>query len=1333
MPEPSEILAARLLQRRASQQQPQSPSGEPSDLTDIVRTVGEYGLGTVAAVGNYLDVGAGTVRNLIGGGDPFAAIKDPLKGSNRITGRELLTQWGITRRNREGGVGDWLKYPSEAVADAAGFGLEVLLDPLGPLGAPFKIPKLFAAGHRAAAKLAVAPIRATPIVGKAFDAGVGLAHRTAKRLFSSKVASTLQEDAQWRAEEFTTNFWKSQDQVLTRASAVADQSEKAKFSLRPEAPDYLENIAAIHRYYENTEDFAKQLDPNVRVLPDELKPFFDSLYSYMQEERTRSARLLKTPEFFDPAGIDYFPRYLQDSVKVLIEIEKDSALPRVGSRAFTTVDGATAYRDHMLKGFYEGTPGVNKLLKDQRWKEIIEETKQVIDSVGIQPGSVTARGVGLAGPRHLQNIAEAMEMSTDDLWRSLGLTLDQPYITTGALQAKLEDFKLINDRLAKTGQVASRHMRGRSGFLYDDLATGKGAALKFDASGNVTNLGGVQPTEHIGDREWDWLVDTLRGNPHALERIEEARKSGAQGFYSWKDKKGRPGFYVPRTQSLISNQWSRRVKSVLRKVKETPMSEEEIATIRVREGIAKEYGDQVLRDMPATDADGNFIYRSTITDEIKKVRPAQSMSPEFAAVAARRGLEPVMADKYEALADLIVNREKIRELGMFGNNPIVDWADHTLATARRTETAETLFKLVEDTFVEQFGEVVDGTGKASWAVRRIPSSIGDNFGGTQVKDLLLPESMIDQTKFLNELAVSLKKKKRFSSSFAPTKADVKAGKVYSKEFRNAVLEQIRLDPKVVTELQQMFQYYAASPEVQPLLQGIDSYMSIHKAGLLSTPATVMRDGLSAIINAFVRGDIKPYGSGIARMKDGYFLSRGRAAGNIDFPEVRQMAKSMGLDPEKADDRINAFVYMFTGASHKSHMHARLMNADIPSLATSGQVDSLLDALPNSRGEGVMESLHRMWGSQPWYQQFNPINTPGVMKKEGDRWVTNTNTNIWAGIHGAVRGTVDNAVRMASILTQMDDGKSFTEAFARTAASQINYDPRSFTRFEKSVMKRVFPFYSFISRSLPMVATELVTNPGGGMGQLIRAQRIAQGNEENYVPYDLQDTSAIPFGENAQGDLVYVRNLGLMHEDALNYLAPTQGVRGILQRVIGSSNPLVKGVIEYGTNTSTFFDGPMGGRRLDDLDPAVGRVLHNFGLTEMPPSGRPRPFISPLAEAAIANSPASALLRYAKIISEPTSRSPVPEKLVTMFSGLRTKHVNREQLIRELRDRLNAEQIAAGARPLTIVTGTEGLQQRYEESGDVATADRLRVITDQLQRLRNEIKASQKVASQAGTR
>lgn len=1365
MPNPSEILAARLLARRQSQGQ-SAPADQPSSLSDVVASVGSYGLGVVAAAGNTLDLPGSMVRDIAVGENPFDQILTPFSDKNRTSGRDVLTKYGITRKNKETGISGWLKDPGEGVADLAGFGLEVLLDPFGPIGKVFKIPQAAGVGMKAIGGVGRKFISGTPYIGRAFDVSLDVAERASKMMFSAKVANTYQPEAQKLAEEFTTNYWRIQDDIQAKALAVAGESELAGFSMRTENPDYLDNMAAVVRYVEDVEGFAKQIDPNVKTLPDKLKPHFDALKASMQDLRTKHAKLLNSPGFVDQAGIDYFPRRMLDELKAGITDEEGIGGVQIGSRGFTTVDGGTSYRDHIVKGFHEGTMGVQKLLKDPKWTEKINEIRADMDKV-LMPGSPIARGVGLAGPRHLKLFAEAVDVSEDDLWKMLQFDPAKPYAPYIEVRNRLEVFKNSVNSLVKSGQLPSvktQMVHGRGGWLYDNLVTGKGAALRMDKNGTVLNLRGQQPIERAGDIEWDKLVADLTvkqraaaANPlmvkwyqSALDRIADARRAGMKGFYEWKNIKGETGFYIPRTKTAIEAGWTKKVKSFARKVTDKPVGEEEAAQGAIKHMISQEYKDQVIREMPHVDKDGKFVFEEQIggmpTGLRRRYTPAETQNPAIQQKIAQLGLVQKMDDRYESLADLIVRREKVREFGMFGNNPIVDWADAAIGMARRTETAETLLKLVEDTFVERW----ENPKNISRMTQRVTPTGFKGDGGLPVKDMLSRQSTINEVKFLNHLALNLRKKGFAGFDYAPMKKDTKLGRLYNDTFRKVVLEHTKLDPKVIGELSAMFEYFDKPPEMKGWERIIDSYMSVHKSGLLSTPATVMRDALSAMTNGLIRGDMEMSPSGIRRIKDGFSLARGRAASSIDFPEVRQMAQSIGLDPNNADDRARAFVYMFTGASNKSHMHAQLVNADFDSVAKSGQIDSLLDALPNSRRESAGEALKRMWSSQPWWDQANPINTPGVWKWQSEtvpkgsketlrdmlkrttnpakwdkgKWVVNDTTNIVAGVHGAVRGVVDNGIRMSSVLTQMDRGVPFLEAFRRTAASQINYDPRTYTRFEKRYMKKLFPFYSFISRSLPMVAMELVTNPGGGMGQLIRAQRLAQGGQDDYVPYDLQDTSAIPLGENEAGDLVYIRNLGLMHEDAMQYLAPTQGVRGILQKVIGSSNPLIKATLEYGMNTSTFFDGPMGGRRLDDLDPAVGRILNNMGITQLPPSGRPTPvFGSTLFENMAANSPAAAAIRYARILTEPTTRTSIPDKAFNLLTGMKTKHITREALIRELRDRLNAEQIDLGARPITIVTGTEGLQEAYAESGQVDRAQRLKIISEQLSALRKEIKRS----------
>lgn len=250
----------------------------------------------------------------------------------------------------------------------------------------------------------------------------------------------------------------------------------------------------------------------------------------------------------------------------------------------------------------------------------------------------------------------------------------------------------------------------------------------------------------------------------------------------------------------------------------------------------------------------------------------------------------------------------------------------------------------------------------------------------------------------------------------------------------------------------------------------------------------------------------------------------------------------------------------------------------------------------------------------------------------------------------------------------------------------------------------------------------MTNPGGPLGMTTRASRLSQGDEKGYVPFQYQDTAAIPIGKGDDGSLKYLTSLGLMHEDTVNYAGNAmQGdVRGLLQKAISNINPVPKWLVEYSTNTSLYSQGPMGGRRLDDLDPTMGRLLVNLGMQDLGPSGRAKPFAGSMAESIAAASPASRLLSIAKIATADPARSGPVEKVIRLLSGFKVEHVSPEQITRDIRDRLNALQIKSGARPLTIVSGTEKLMERMVEQGDTEGAAELAKITRVLSALRKQV-------------
>lgn len=397
--------------------------------------------------------------------------------------------------------------------------------------------------------------------------------------------------------------------------------------------------------------------------------------------------------------------------------------------------------------------------------------------------------------------------------------------------------------------------------------------------------------------------------------------------------------------------------------------------------------------------------------------------------------------------------------------------------------------------------------------------------------------------------------------------------------------------------------------------------------------------------------------------------------------------------------------------------------------TSGQADRLLDIVPGARGEGIGAQIKRELSGQSLGQKMNVVtNVAGTWyRDEGGRMVQRSTNNALASISNRVSNVFDKGIKLGTMMAVLEKrGKDvkFDDVYKEVSKALLNYQSKEFSQFERQVLKRIFPFYGFMSRSVAMVAGELATNPGGRLAQTIRAQRHMQ-DSEGYTPYELQDTAAVPLGKDAENNLRFLTGFGLMHEDAMQYLAPTQGYRGLLQKLLGSANPVLKQPIEYALNTSTFFEGPMGGRRLDDLDPTMGRLKQLIGeriglLDPLKPGQSPKPIGGSVTESMVASSPAAAWLRIARTSLDP--RKGTTEKLANIFTGVRTKTMSPEAQIREIRDRINAVEIELGARPLTLTVGNKKLEERARAEGDLVKADRLKAARKVLEHIR---KASEK--------
>lgn len=705
-----------------------------------------------------------------------------------------------------------------------------------------------------------------------------------------------------------------------------------------------------------------------------------------------------------------------------------------------------------------------------------------------------------------------------------------------------------------------------------------------------------------------------------------------------------------------------------------------------------------------------------------------------------------LVDRYRALSQDIVANPERRWAPMYGNHPILTAAEYATKAAQRVAYHDETLRAIADVYRR-----THRTGLSDIPVGDVP------VGMEAMKGVPLSEALDPQGKFrLFEDSVPPK------SVLEQIRKSLEADGTLRKPADNKMLEQQlesigrTLLPDSTLQEMKTFNEGVGNidmPETEGIFRSLSNFTTAFKAYTLSAISTPVRDGISSIFNAVIMSDFNPlsFVNGLGRKA----LSFARGAAVDPGEGIRDIELFLAKHqlPSTPANRGVAFQSLWAAHYGAPSRHVNVETADPSTIFSSGKSNTVFDTIPG-RGAGDVNTPPwkaalgdtQSWFARAWQEikqpgTFNPRsprgpfgsegplsfgNVPGLWKKDSmGRTVQNARGNVITEGFNSFRSNVDTTVRATFVMDQLQKGRTVQEALAEADRVLLNADPRNFTRFERKFLRSVMPFYSFIRQTIPLFTRELATNPGGRLGQTIRATRLSQGDEQGYVPFQYQDTTAIPLGSDEEGNMKYLTSLGLMHEDAIKYMGDAlQGdVRGLLQKVISSGNPGLKWAVEWATNTSLFSQSPMGGRRLDDLDPSVGRILTNVGLQDLGPSGRPTPFGSPMVESLLAASPASRAISLAKIATSPQQTS--LDKLMRILAGAKVEVVTKEQTVREIRDRVNAMQIESGARPLTIVSGTDKLQEELKAMGREDEAAQLARMEKVLNLLRKQVSKKDK--------
>lgn len=195
-----------------------------------------------------------------------------------------------------------------------------------------------------------------------------------------------------------------------------------------------------------------------------------------------------------------------------------------------------------------------------------------------------------------------------------------------------------------------------------------------------------------------------------------------------------------------------------------------------------------------------------------------------------------------------------------------------------------------------------------------------------------------------------------------------------------------------------------------------------------------------------------------------------------------------------------------------------------------------------------------------------VNPLGVKNVLGE-----TDTAALPKLHSQVNTFVEGQNRIAPFISLLEKGVDPGEAAKRVMATHIDYG--NLADSEKIVMRRIFPFYTFTRRMLQHTFEELANKPGGIMAQTIKAADRSS-KDESYVPPYVSEGLSIPL----RPDRFLTTSGMLMHEGPLTSLVGigpsfNSTMMRTAQKVAGSSHPLIKGGIETISGTNLFTGKP----------------------------------------------------------------------------------------------------------------------------------------------------------------
>jgi hypothetical protein len=476
------------------------------------------------------------------------------------------------------------------------------------------------------------------------------------------------------------------------------------------------------------------------------------------------------------------------------------------------------------------------------------------------------------------------------------------------------------------------------------------------------------------------------------------------------------------------------------------------------------------------------------------------------------------------------------------------------------------------------------------------------------------------------------------------------------------LDQVSFNKKLVDDWASRAAVGRLPENLSPLMEGVDDLTKSFKTLALAWPSRYTRDLYSGGFAAAMRNSYNPI--------DRYVGTQVRR-GNYD-PLVKPMLG--GLIPPRLAGIPEYDELLKTNPDEA--IRKFLSEAGGQGLGGGSISDEMLTGASNAQ----MREMYPGAARPEWRSLLRKFWNPDRTAREAirDYWPFavrggDGNRNPFLELADRAAETTDAANRFGTYLTQLRGGAAPSEAMRIADLTQVRYSPDAFTPFERDVMKRVMPFYSYTRGILPLITNDILEQPAGLMGQSVRAiTRGSAPSEQNFTPEYLRQSASIPLPQGMS--LIglpedsslrrYLTNIDLPFESAINLITPGtgnsildkmgSGIRKTALNVLGQTNPLIKAPLELATNRQFY-----SGRQLSDL----------YSMLEQP-LGSPGRVLEQLAVNAPGGSRVLGTVR--QLMDDRLSGQEKAAKLlVNTLSGLKFQDVDMERTKRlAARDMLN---------------------------------------------------------------